>query len=591
MISLARLKLTPVLLFLSLALLSVSAPDAASARLEQLISQDWEYQMRTEPERATAIGDNRFNDKLSEYSPAAFAQRMSHDRALLAELQKISPEQLSREEQLNRTLMLRTVQTRIEAQALNQWEMPVNQMNGPHLEYASMAEEMPFESVRDYDNYLARLRQLPRVFAQLKEAMRLGMHDHLMPPRYLLEKVAEEAGAVADKPADESLFTTPLKHFPEKVPQVERQRLTGAIKQAVGEEVLPAYAAFASFVKSEYAPKGRTEYGIWSLPDGDNRYRQAIREMTTTEMNAADLHNLGLKQVVEIERQMLAIARQQGFADLRSFNAHIFADRSLYGTSGGQVLSFYQKCADQMYAKLPQYFGRLPKNKLVVVPMEAYRAPHEVPADYSIGAGDGSRPGRINVNEYDPTHRLMLNAEAIAYHEGVPGHHLQFSIAQELSGLPPFRKFAEYNAYSEGWALYAETLSREIGFYQDPYSEYGRLENLMWRSIRLVVDTGVHWQHWSRQRMIDFFHDHTAMDEQNIESEVDRYIAWPGQALGYKLGEMTILRLRAKAHKELGAKFDIRLFHDAVLERGPLPLDVLETEMDRWISARAKASQ
>ena len=268
--------------------------------------------MRTEPERATAIGDNRFNDKLSEYSPAAFAQRMSQDRALLAELQKISPEQLSREEQLNRTLMLRTVQTRIEAQALNQWEMPVNQMNGPHLEYASMAEEMPFESVRDYDNYLARLRQLPRVFAQLKEVMRLGMHDHLMPPRYLLEKVAEEAGAVADKPADESLFTTPLKHFPEKVPQVERQRLTGAIKQAVGEEVLPAYAAFASFVKSEYAPKGRTEYGIWSLPDGDNRYRQAIREMTTTEMNAADLHNLGLKQVVEIERQMLAIARRAG---------------------------------------------------------------------------------------------------------------------------------------------------------------------------------------------------------------------------------------------------------------------------------------
>ena len=255
------------------------------------------------------------------------------------------------------------------------------------------------------------------------------------------------------------------------------------------------------------------------------------------------------------------------------------------------MLSFYQKCADQMYAKLPQYFGRLPKNKLVVVPMEAYRAPHEVPADYSIGAGDGSRPGRINVNEYDPTHRLMLNAEAIAYHEGVPGHHLQFSIAQELSGLPPFRKFAEYNAYSEGWALYAETLSREIGFYQDPYSEYGRLENLMWRSIRLVVDTGVHWQHWSRQRMIDFFHDHTAMDEQNIESEVDRYIAWPGQALGYKLGEMSNSASEGEGACDLRRELRYQAVSRCGLERGPLPLDVLETEMERWISARAKASQ
>ncbi len=219
--------------------------------------------------------------------------------------------------------------------------------------------------------------------------------------------------------------------------------------------------------------------------------------------------------------------------------------------------------------------------------MEAYRAPHEVPADYSVGAGDGSRPGRINVNEYEPTKRLLLNAEAIAYHEGIPGHHLQFSIAQELPGLPPFRKFTEYNAYSEGWALYAETLGHEIGFYQDPYSEYGRLENLMWRSIRLVVDTGVHSQHWSRQQMIDFFHQHTAMDDQNIETEVDRYIAWPAQALGYKLGEMTILKLRERARHELGSRFDIRTFHDAVLDRGPLPLDVLEGQVNQWIARQA----
>jgi uncharacterized protein (DUF885 family) len=288
---------------------------------------------------------------------------------------------------------------------------------------------------------------------------------------------------------------------------------------------------------------------------------------------------------------MMQIATKLGYTDLKSFNAHIFEDRKLYGTSGEQVLSLYALYTDQMYSKLPQYFGRLPKNKLVVVPMEAYRAPTGVPADYSIGAGDGSRPGRINVNEYEPTKRLLLNVEAIAYHEGIPGHHLQFSIAQELTDVPPFRKFAEYNAYSEGWALYSETLSHEMGFYQDPYSEYGRLQNLMWRSIRLVVDTGVHSQHWSRQQMIDFFHEHSALDDQNIVTEVDRYIAWPGQALGYKLGEMTILRLRERARQELGAKFDIRAFHDAVLGSGPLPLDVLDTVVSQWITEQAAATK
>jgi uncharacterized protein (DUF885 family) len=292
--------------------------------------------------------------------------------------------------------------------------------------------------------------------------------------------------------------------------------------------------------------------------------------------------------VAAIEEQMVGIAKQQGFADLKTFNAHIFADPKLHGTSGQQIFDLYQGYSNQMYAKLPLFFGRLPKNKLVVVPMESYRAPHSVPADYSIGAGDGSRPGRINVNEYEPTKRLLLNVEAIAYHEGIPGHHLQFSIAQEAQNVPPFRKYAEYNAFSEGWALYAETLAHEMGFYQDPYSEYGRLQNLMWRSVRLVVDTGVHSKHWSKQQMVDFFHQHTAMDDQNIETEVDRYIAWPGQALCYKLGEMTILRLREEARKELGSQFDIRAFHDAVLDKGPLPLDVLDTSIREWLKTQAK---
>jgi uncharacterized protein (DUF885 family) len=553
--------------------------------LTALIDQNWQHELRTYPEMATAIGDNRYNDKLSDISSAAIARENEYDRQLLADLEKIDAAQLSAEDRLNQSLLERSLRTGIAGAAFKDWEMPATQMWGPHLEYAGLAKEMPFKTVRDYENYLSRLRKLPGVLQQSMANMRQGMSDGLMPPKYLLAKVAEEAADVASKKPAESLFTEPVRNFPDGIGAAERRRLTKEIDAAVSGEVLPEYAAFAKFVRDEYEPKGRADFGVWALPDGEARYRQAIVEQTTTTSDPEELHALGLKQVAEIEKEMLTIAKQQGFQDLKSFNAHIFADKSHYGKSGEQILSLYAGYTDQMYAKLPQYFGRLPKNKLVVTPMEAYRAPHEVPADYSVGAGDGSRPGRINVNEYEPTKRLLLNVEAIAYHEGIPGHHLQFSIAQELTDLPPFRKFASYSAYSEGWALYAETLAHEMGFYQDPYSEYGRLQNLMWRSIRLVVDTGVHSKHWTRQQMIDFFHEHSAMDEQNIETEVDRYIAWPAQALGYKLGEMTILRLRERARRELGSKFDIRAFHDAVLEQGPLPLDVLEANVNGWIAA------
>jgi uncharacterized protein (DUF885 family) len=578
-----------VLTAASAAPLVATAADSNSghAQLSALITAEWEYQLKTHPEHATEIGDNRYNDKLGDFSPAAFARAAEHTQQALARFQAVDPKGLDKEDQLNRMLMIRTLQTRVDGAPFKNWEMPVNQMNGPHLQYAGLAKEVPLKTVKDYENYLSRLRQLPRVLSEITEDMRLGLKDGLMPPRYLLDAVAVEAQDIAATPLVKSLFTEPLRKFPADFPEADQKRLAADINQVVSKQVLPAYTAFAGFVKTDYAPHGRVEYGAWSLPDGEARYRQAIRQMTTTDMDPATLHDLGLKQVADIEKQMLVIANKMGYSDLQSFNAHIFKDRKLYGTSGEQVLSLYAKYTDQMYAKLPIYFGRLPKNKLSVVPMEAFRSANGVPADYSIGAGDGSRPGRINVNEYEPTKRLLLNVEAIAYHEGIPGHHLQFSIAQELTDIPPFRKYAQYNAYSEGWALYSETLAHEMGFYQDPYSEYGRLQNLMWRSIRLVVDTGVHSQHWSRQQMIDFFHAHSAMDDQNIITEVDRYISWPGQALGYKLGEMTILRLRERARQELGAKFDIRAFHDAVLGSGPLPLDVLETVVNQWIADQA----
>ena len=355
---------------------------------------------------------------------------------------------------------------------------------------------------------------------------------------------------------------------------------------AVKKEVLPAYAKFAKFVKTEYAPQGRAEYGIWAVPGGEDRYRFAVRNQTTTNLSPEEVHEIGLKNVAEIEGEMLKIARQQGFSDIKSFNASIRKNEKLYATSGQQLLDLYQKYTDQMSAKLPQLFGALPKNKLVVVPMEEFRQADAVPADYSIGGGNGSRPGRINVNEYDPQHRLLLNVEAIAYHEGLPGHHLQFSIAQELGDLPAVRKYGlDYNAFSEGWAFYSERLGKDVGFYQDPYSDYGRLQNEMWRAVRLVVDTGVHYKHWSRDQMVEYFREHTAMDEPNIQTEVDRYIAWPAQALSYKIGQMKILELRDRAKRELGGKFDMRVFHDAVLGDGPLPMEELEAKINRWIEA------
>jgi uncharacterized protein (DUF885 family) len=563
-----------------------TAVELRRAQLSAALEQEWEYRLRAHPEMATYIGDNRFNDRVSDYSAKFFAEDLEHAKQMLRSIESIDTAGFPEQEQLNKTLMVRRLGERIESSRFKDWEMPVDQMNGVHLSYAALPSATPFRSVKDYEDYLSRLLQLPHVFNQIEADMQLGLRDGLIPPRYLLEKVALQAQDIADKSAGDSPFTQPVFKFPASISEAEQKRLRDATLAAVKNEVVPAYANLATFVRTQYAPKGRTEYGIWALPEGDARYRFDIRRMTTTDFSPEEIHQLGLKQVAELETEMLQIAHQQGFPDLASFNQHIRHDPHLYANSGQQLLALYQHYTDQMYAKLPQLFSHLPKNKLEVIPMEAFRAPAAVPADYSPGAGDASRPGRINVNEYDPQHRLLLNVEAIAYHEGIPGHHLQFSIAQELPNLPPFRRFASYDAYSEGWAFYAERLGKEAGFYQDPYSEYGRLENEMWRSVRLVVDTGVHYKHWSRQQMVDFFRQHTAMDEPNIQTEVDRYIAWPGQALAYKLGQMKIVELRQRARDSLGDKFDLRAFHDAVLADGPLPLKVLETRINAWIGSR-----
>jgi uncharacterized protein (DUF885 family) len=551
--------------------------------LRPLFDEEWDYEMRASPEAATALGDNRFNDRLDDRSLAAIQADAAARRSFLARFEAIGTAGLSASDALSRRLMIRDLRESLDAMAFKSWEMPVNQRDGIHLGLVDLVSLTPFNTVADYDHYIARLDEIPRAFDQVIENMRQGMRDGLMPPRYLLDKVVVETQDVASKAGTASPFAVPLSHFPTAIGEADRARLRTAILAAVDQEIVPAYRKFAEFVRAEYAPHGRADPGIWALPDGEARYRFEARHMTTTDLSPDSIYAIGVAQVAEIAGQMLVIAKAQGYADLGSFNAHIKNDRKFYATSGQQVLDLYTKYARQMEQRLPELFGRLPRSTLAVIPMDAFRAPNAVPADYTSGTADGSRPGRINVNEWGPEQRLLLNVEAIAYHEGVPGHHMQLSLAQELPDLPKFRQHGGYTAFVEGWAFYSERLGKEIGFYQDPYSDYGRLENEMWRAIRLVVDPGVHSKHWTRQQMVDYFHTYTAMDEPNVQSEVDRYISWPGQALAYKLGQLEFLRLRADARARLGARFDLRAFHDAALRQGALPLDVLDSEMHRWM--------
>jgi uncharacterized protein (DUF885 family) len=472
---------------------------------------------------------------------------------------------------------------------LKLWQMPVSQISGIHIEAPQLVTLLSFETVKDYTDYIARLHQLPRIFDETMDNMRLGMADGMMPPKFLLEKAVEQTNEIANTPVDKSPFAQPFDKFPASFSDADKTRLKKDGHDAIQNQVVPAYLKLAKFLKDDYAPKGRIEVGIWSLPNGDAIYRFMVRESTTTDVEPEKIHEIGLQQVAEIEKQQLAIANKLGYKDLKSFAAAIAVDPKLHAHSREEILDLYRKYIGQMEPKLPELFGRLPKAKLIVMADEPYREKDASAAEYVDGTPDGSRPGHVMVNTSDPEKRLTINMESTAYHEGVPGHHLQGSIAQEVTSLPPFRQHGFWGAYIEGWALYSERLGKEVGFYQDPYNDYGRLQDEMLRAIRLVVDTGLHYKHWTREQVVQFFHDHSSEDEPNVQSETNRYISWPGQALSYKMGQLEILDLRAHAQKELGSKFDIREFHDQVIVSGALPLDVLQVQINDWIAQKKAA--
>ena len=564
-----------------------AAPQSLEDRrkaLNDVFNDYWQDYLKHNPEFASSIGDMRYNDQITDYSVGAYNDELARERKFLLRLAAIDPTGFSDEEKTSQDLLIRKLEMDDEAAEFKEWEMSVTQMDGVYRDFPELVAQLSFNSVKDYDDWIARLHLIPKAFDQVTENLSLGMQDGRVPPRYLLEKALDQVKQLANQKPEDSPFAMPLKKFPASVSAPEQQRIKTEMLDAIQKEVLPAYLRFARFMEVSYVPAGREQPGISALPDGKKFYQFLIRRITTTDLTPDQIHQIGLDEVKKDEMAMEVIAEKLGFKDLTSFRASLRNNPKLHPASGLALFDAYKGYIKPMQAKLPELFGRLPKAPLEVVEMPSYIEKTAPPAYYEEGSPDGSRPGRLEVNEYNATERNLYNVESIAYHEGVPGHHLQISIAQEMQGVPEFRKYGDYTAFVEGWALYAEQLGKDAGFYQDPYSDYGRLDNDIWRAIRLVVDTGVHSEGWTRDQMVQYFRDHSNLDDTTIQTEVDRYIAWPGQALAYKIGQRKILELRDKAKATLGGKFDIRGFDDHVIDAGALPLDVLAQRIDAWIA-------
>ncbi|HWW78402.1 MAG TPA: DUF885 domain-containing protein [Steroidobacteraceae bacterium] len=554
---------------------------AAVARLAQqnaLFEEQYESDLRAHPELATAYGDYRYNDQLNDYSVAGNTAQHERDADFLARLQRISVAGFPEQDALSHQVLQRVLEQRIANFDFKEYEMPVNQMDGPQVHLADLPLAVPLDTVKEYEDYIARLHQIPRAFTQTEEVLRAGKSDGLMPVRFLLEKVPGQClGVIAADP-----FLLPTKKFPSGISAEDQRRLTRAITETVVNEVLPSYVAFSNFIADEYAPYGRTTLAVTALPGGQQRYLKDIRSRTTlSKLTPDQIHVIGLNEIERIEADMVAIAHHEGFADLAAFRESLKTNPKYHPASSEQIVDDFRKYIAQMQPKLAELFGFIPGSPVTVEPMPDFEPGNAT--HYQTGTPDGKRPGRVVVATANFAQRSLIDDEATAYHEGIPGHHMQLSVAQKLPDLPKFRRHGGNSGYVEGWALYSEQLGKEVGFYQDPVSDYGRLSSELFRAVRLVVDTGIHAQGWTREQVVDFFRKSAAVDEPTLQAETDRYIAWPAQALSYKLGQLKFRELRERARKELGSQFDIRGFHDEMLSGGVLPLDLLDSRTNSWI--------
>ena len=556
---------------------------SAATRLaaqKALFAESWETNLKLSPTLATAVGDYRYNDQLGDHSLAAIVRRHDINAAYLARVKAISPEGFSEEDRTSHDLFVRNLQEDQEDYDLKDYEMPVNAQGGIHTMLADLPLSSPFDSVRQYDDYIARLHQIPKALLQTEEVMRAGVKDHLTIVKFLAEKIPGQCdGIIKANP-----FLLPLKKFPASFSDADKKRLSDQITTAVNSEVIPAYKQFSGFITAEYVPAGRSTLSIESLPDGKRRYQAAIRRLTTTSLSAAEIHKIGLSEVDRIEAEMAALAKANSYKDLDSFRDHIENDPKYKPSSEQAIVEDFDRYIQQMRPKLSQLFHNVPSAPVTVEAIPDFQK--AAATHYQTGTPDGKRPGRVSVAVSDYRQRSFINDEAVAYHEGVPGHHMQLSVQQALKDLPEFRKHGGNSAYTEGWALYAEQLGKEVGFYQDPGSDYGRLRSELFRAVRLVVDTGIHDMSWTRDQVVDYMRKSHAIDEPTIQSETDRYISWPAQACSYKLGQLKIRELRARAQQQLGTHFDVRSFHDQILSGGSLPLEVLDARIDRWIKGQ-----
>jgi uncharacterized protein (DUF885 family) len=597
--------LRPLALSMSVAAMIVaSAPASASTgqktaptpaanptvmALNQLFDREWQRGLRESPESATDFGDHRYDDRWSDLSMPQIERSHKEDVEALKQLTAIPRQKLPAGEQLSYDLFKLQTEDSIKSYGFHEYLMPVNHIYGIQSSQ-NILQVMSFDSAKDYENWIKRLNAFGALMDQTIALMREGTKEGYVPPRAIMDKVPEQiTKQIVDK-AEDSPFYTPFKQFPAGMTDEQRTALTQAGVSAINTGVVPAFKRFQTFFNSEYLPASRSTVGVSALPDGAAYYAWLAEHHTTTKLTPDEIHEIGLREVKRIHGEMETIIQQVGFkGSFDDFSKFLRTDPQFYYTNGDDLLKGYAAICKQIDGELPSLFGKLPRMPYGIRPIPMETAPYQTTAYYQPGSIEAHRAGFYYANLYKPETRPKWEMETLTAHEAVPGHHLQLALAQELPDAPNFRRYGNgYTAFHEGWGLYAESLGEQVGLYKDPYSKYGQLSFEMWRAVRLVIDTGLHSKGWTRDQAIEYFAQNTPRARHDIEVEVDRYIAWPGQALAYKIGQLKITELREKAKAALGDKFDIRAFHDVVLSEGDIPLGILEQNVDAWIAQQKK---
>jgi uncharacterized protein (DUF885 family) len=565
----------------------VSWAYAESPELAAIQDEYWEFKLRESPMFATSTGDSRYNDQLGKVSVADSERRNKAYQEFLIRLEAVDPKPLSEAEQINRSILQRHLRDTIAEFRFGDHLMPVTQRSGFYLEFPELRRDAPFNNLKDFENYIARLNAFGEFTDGHIELMRAGIEAGKVLPAVVLDGWEPGADAQIVEDPTKSLLYEPFENFPDSIDETQQEVLRTAGQNAISESVVPAYKQFRKFMADEYVPRARDTISASALPDGRDYYRHRVKSFTTNDMTPEEVHQLGLAEVKRIRAEMEAIIVDLKFdGDFAAFVEHLRTDPKFYAETPDELLKEVALILKRMDGQLPLLFGKLPRIPYGVREVPAYVAPRTTAAYYQPPIGGGTKAGFYFVNTYNLKSRPFYNLEALSFHEAVPGHHLQLALQQELTDMPPFRRYSDFTVFVEGWALYAERLGLEAGFYKDPYSNFGRLTMEMWRACRLVVDTGMHYLGWSREQAIQFLYENSALSMHDIQAEVDRYISWPGQALAYKVGELKIRELRKMAEEQLKDSFDVREFHDVVLSSGAVPLDVLEAKVNAWLATK-----